>query len=178
MDEKKLNRYHIFFSCEEEWADQAYFWAEDQEGAVRQLRLLWPRASIKSVEPEEEGCATKEQERRVVERIEELVKLLNPVHPERSFVGAAMRGVLGQARANIEHGTMYSMQVTLENALRGMRKEIDINDELRQELAAVRAERDRLRETVDKQRSAPAGHVVLSGCTIGTLIVRQREGTR
>lgn len=177
MDEKKRNCYRIFFSCEEEWADQAYFWAEDQAGAVRQLRLLWPQAKIKSIEPEEEGYATKEQETRVAERIGELVALLHPLRPEESHVGAAMRGVLEQAKANIKYDVKVSVQGCLEEAQRQATQETERRQAVEQELAAVRAERDRLRETVDKQRSAPAGPVVLSGCTIGTLVLR-REGVK
>ena len=176
MDEKKRNCYRIFFSCEEEWASQAYFWAEDQSGAVRQLRQLWPRANIQSILVEE-GCATKEQETRVVERIEELVKLLHPLRPEESHVGAAMRGVLEQAKANIKYDVKVSVQGCLEEAQRQATQETERRQAVEQELAAVRAERDRLRETVDKQRSAPAGPVVLSGCTIGTLVLR-REGVK
>lgn len=178
MEEKKLNCYRIFFSCEEEWADQAYFWAEDQAGAVRQLRLLWPQAKIKSIEPEEEGYATKEQEKRVVERIEELVKLLNPMHPDESFVGAAMRGVLDVARNNIERDFMSSMRESMENALRDLDEERRLQVELKKELAETREERDRLRAQADKQGGAPAGPVLLSGCTIGTLVLRQREDAR
>lgn len=177
MDKKKLNCYHIFFSCEEEWASQAYFWAEDQAGAVRQLRLLWPQASIKGAIAEEEGCATKEQETRVVERIGELVALLHPLRPEESHVGAAMRGVLEQAKANIRYDVHLSAQERLEEAQRRAAQETERRKAVEQELAEVKAERDRLRETVDKQRSAPAGPVVLSGCTIGTLVLR-REGVK
>ena len=171
MEEKKLNCYRIFFSCEEEWADQAYFWAEDQNGAVRQLRLLWPQASIKSIEPEAEGYATKEQERRVVERIEELVKLLNPMHPEESFVGAAMRGVLDVARNNIEQDFMSSMQESMND-------EWNHRKALEKDLEELREERDQLRDQVDKRGGDPSGPVLLSGCTIGTLVLCQREDAR
>ena len=54
----------------------------------------------------------------MVERIEELVKLLNPMHPEESFVGAAMRGVLDVARGNIEYDFTNSMQESMEITLR------------------------------------------------------------
>lgn len=178
MEEKKLNCYRIFFSCEEEWADQAYFWAEDQNGAVRQLRLLWPQASIKSIGPEEEGYATKEQERRVVERIEELVKLLNPMNPEESFVGAAMRGVLDVARGNIEYDFTNSMQESMEITLRDLDEARRLQMEMKKELAETREERDRLQAQADKQNGAPAGSVLLSGCTIGTLVLCQREDAR
>ena len=178
MEEKKLNCYRIFFSCEEEWADQAYFWAEDQNGAVRQLRLLWPQASIKSIEPEEEGYATKEQERRVVERIEELVKLLNPMHPEESFVGAAMRGVLDVARNNIEQDFMSSMQESMEITLRDLDEARRLQMEMKKELAETREERDRLQAQADKRGGDPSGLVLLSGCTIVTLVLCQREDAR
>lgn len=178
MEEKKLNCYRIFFSCEEEWADQAYFWAEDQNGAVRQLRLLWPQASIKNIEPEEEGYATKEQEHRVVERIEELVKLLNPMNPEESFVGAAMRGVLDVARGNIEYDFTNSMQESMKIALRDADKERDRRKALEKDLEEIREERDQLRAQVDKRGGDPAGPVLLSGCTIGTLVLHQREDAR
>ena len=178
MEEKKLNCYRIFFSCEEEWADQAYFWAEDQNGAVRQLRLLWPQASIKSIEPEAEGYATKEQERLVVERIEELVKLLNPMHPEESFVGAAMRGVLDVARGNIEYDFTNSMQESMEITLRDLDEARRLQMEMKKELAETREERDRLQAKADKQNGAPAGSVLLSGCTIGTLVLHRREEAR
>lgn len=178
MEEKKLNCYRIFFSCEEEWADQAYFWAEDQNGAVRQLRLLWPQARIKSIEPEEEGYATKEQERRVVERIEELVKLLNPMNPEESFVGAAMRGVLDMARNNIEQDRMDSMQERMEDAVQVAEKMKENRTKLAYKLAETREERDKLQAQVDKQGGASAGPMLLSGCTIGTLVLCQREDAR
>lgn len=178
MEGKKLNCYLIFFAREEEWADQAYFWAEDQAGAVRQLRLLWPQAQIKSIEVGEEGYATKEQEKRVVERIEELVKLLNPMHPEESFVGAAMDGVLDFARRNIEQDLMESVRERMEEAEQAAAEERDHRKALEKELEETREERDRLRSRADKQSAAPDGPVVLSGCTIGTLIVRQREGAR
>ena len=178
MEEKKLNCYRIFFSCEEEWADQAYFWVEDQNGAVRQLRLLWPQASIKSIEPEEEGYATKEQERRVVERIEELVKLLNPMNPEESFVGAAMRGVLDVARDNIEHDFMNSMQESMKTALQDLEEERDRRKALEKDLEEIREERDQLQAQVDKRGGDPAGPVLLSGCTIETLVLCQREDAR
>lgn len=178
MEEKKLNCYRIFFSCEEEWADQAYFWAEDQNGAVRQLRLLWPQASIKSIEPEEEGYATKEQERRVVERIEELVKLLNPMNPEESFVGAAMRGVLDMARNNIEQDRMDSMQERMEDAVQVAEKMKENRTKLAYKLAETREERDKLQAQVDKQGGASAGPMLLSGCTIGTLVLHRREEAR
>lgn len=178
MEEKKLNCYRIFFSCEEEWADQAYFWAEDQNGAVRQLRLLWPQASIKSIEPEAEGYATKDQERRVVERIEELVKLLNPMHPEGSFVGAAMRGVLDMARNNIEQDRMDSMQERMEDAVQVAEKMKENRTKLAYKLAETREERDKLQAQVDKRGGDPAGPVLLSSCTIGTLVLCQREDAR
>lgn len=171
MEEKKLNCYRIFFSCEEEWADQAYFWAEDQNGAVRQLRLLWPQASIKSIEPEEEGYATKEQERRVVERIEELVKLLNPMHPEESFVGAAMRGVLDVARNNIEQNLMSSMQECMND-------EWNRRKALEKELGKIMEERDRLRCRARNAGKEPVGPAMFSNCTIETLVLCQREDAR
>lgn len=179
MEEKKLNCYHIFFSCEEEWADQAYFWAEDQNGAVRQLRLLWPQASIKSIEPEAEGYATKEQERRVVERIEQLVRLLNPANPAESYVGAAMRGVLDMARNNIERDYMDSMQEKYEVARRLADQEETRRKALEEELEKVRAKRAAaVRERMGREIAAPSGPVLLSGCTIGTLVLHRREEAR
>ena len=145
---------------------------------MRQLRLLWPQASIKSIETEEEGYATKEQERRVVERIEELVKLLNPMHPEESFVGAAMRGVLDVARGNIEYDFTNSMQESMKIALRDADKERDRRKALEKDLEEIREERDQLRAQVDKRGGDPAGPVLLSGCTIGTLVLHQREDAR
>ena len=178
MEEKKLNCYRIFFSCEEEWADQAYFWAENQNGAVRQLRLLWPQASIKSIEPEAEGYATKEQERRVVERIEELVKLLNPMHPEESFVGAAMRGVLDVARNNIEQDFMSSMQESMNAAVRDLDEERRIQMELKKELEKTRTDRDHFRCRARNTGKEPAGPAMFSNCTIETLVLCQREDAR